>query len=81
MSQPQASKPNPRAKQTHAVVASREDNSDENLHLYRMGQNGDASKVLTCALQIEDKAVDMEVDTGTDVSIISEKTHQQVPQL
>ena len=77
-SQPQASKPNPRAKQTHAVVASREDGGDEDLHLYRMGQNGDASKVLTCTLQIENKAVDMEVDTGADVSIISEKTHQQL---
>ena len=60
------------------MVASREDGGDEDLHLYCMGQNGDASKVLTCTLQIENKAVDMEVDTGADVSIISEKTHQQL---
>ena len=37
---------------------------------------------LTCTLQIENKSVAIEVDTGADVSIISEQTHQQLfPQL
>jgi hypothetical protein len=64
----------------HTVVVTQNSSDDEadDLHLYRVGQHTSVSKPLVCTLQIQKQIVEMEIDTGADVSLISEKTHQQL---
>ena len=78
----QGGKPKSSTTRAHTVAASGDKECEDELHLYQVGKCGSASKSLTCTLQIENQSVAMEVDTGADVSIISEQTHQQLfPQL
>lgn len=58
---------------TRAHFVETEEVSDE-LHLFAIGTEG-KPKPLTCELTIEGKPLVMEIDTGTEVSIISEATH------
>ena len=45
--------------------------------MYHVGQQRMVSKPHTCSLQVEQETLEMEIDTGADVSIISETTYQQ----
>ena len=64
----------------HAVTAAEKDSSPEEdeCHLFHIEHKQSKTKPLLCTLTIEDKPVEMEIDTGADVSIMAERTYQQL---
>ena len=62
----------------HAVTAAERESSPGELQLFHIGHKQSKTKPLLCTLTIEGKPVEMEIDTGADVSIMAERTYQQL---
>ena len=72
-------KAKPPPQRAHAVSAAEKDSSpEEELQLFHIRHKQSKIKHLLCTLTVEGKPVEMEIDTGTDVSIIAERTYQQL---
>ena len=68
----------PPPQRAHAVTAADRESSPEELQLFHIGHKQSKIKPLLCTLTIEGKPVEMEIDTGADVSIMAERTYQQL---
>ena len=69
---------------THVIVESEEvkDSQEEDLHLFRVSRSSPHVAPIMCSVIINGQTLEMQVDTGADVSIISEQTSKQLfPQL
>ena len=71
-------KAKPPSQRAHAVTAAERESSPEELQLFHIGHKQSKTKPLLCTLTIEGKPVEMEIDTGADVSIMSERAYQQL---
>lgn len=60
-----------------ATSAGKDDKSNEDFQLYTMGTKS-ATRPITVDLDLNHKRVTMEVDTGAEVSLISEKTYDML---
>ena len=76
---PDLTSPHGKTRKTHHIAMEEESPAEEmeKLHLYHVTNRLAGSKPIMCTLQIEDQPLDMEVDTGADVSLISMATKQQ----
>ena len=64
--------------QAHAVTVAERESSPEEVQLFHIGHKQSKTKPLLCTLTIEGKPVEMEIDTGAAVSIMAERTYQQL---
>ena len=73
-------KAKPPPQRAHVVTAAEKDSSPEEdeCHLFHIEHKQSKTKALLCTLTIEGKPVEMEIDTGADVSIMAERTYQQL---
>ena len=77
-SQSYSVKPKTYRSQTHAIVAGeKEPDVEDDLHVSCWTTTHGIQAPHTCSLQVEQETLEMEIDTGADVSIISETTYQQ----